>query len=372
MPKLDLKMVFQAVQASLNEADIRSDKAGGFAFDNHQTLRDHKVFSALVPSEFGGGGCSHRDMAAFLREVASVNASTALALAMHQHLIAAAVYNDRNGKPGRNLLDKVVANEMILVSTGANDWMQSNGTATRTNGGFTVTALKPFASGSPAAHAVVTSVQYDDPEKGAQVLHFSLPMQSGGLSLLDDWDTMGMRESGSQTLSFQNVFIPEAAIILSRPRDGYIAIFDVVLPCALPLIMSVYLGIAEESVKTALEHAAKKEHNEITAYIVGEMMNQLTTAQVIVADMLAISNDLDFTASLETTNAILTRKTIAVKASIGAVKKAMEVVGGAGYFRKMKIERMLRDIEAAQFHPMQEKPQHRFSGRVALGMDPIG
>src|SRR3546814_3651368 len=70
------------------------------------------------------------------------------------------------------LLEKVAADEAILVSTGANDWLESNGRMERVEGGFKVTATKPFASGAPGGDLLVTSAAYDDPREGAQVLHF--------------------------------------------------------------------------------------------------------------------------------------------------------------------------------------------------------
>jgi alkylation response protein AidB-like acyl-CoA dehydrogenase len=49
----------------------------------------------------------------------------------------------------------------------------------------------------------------------------------------------------------------------------------------------------------------------------------------------------------------------------------VEVVGGSAYFRKLGLERLLRDIHGAPFHPLPEKKQLEFSGRVALGLSPI-
>src|SRR3546814_7932151 len=80
--------------------------------------------SDVCSSDLGAG---HGEICAFLRGLARHCSSTALALAMHQHLVAAAVANDRAGRPGRKLLEKVAADEAILVSTGANDWLESNG-----------------------------------------------------------------------------------------------------------------------------------------------------------------------------------------------------------------------------------------------------
>src|SRR3546814_6395472 len=75
------------------------------------------------------------------------------------------------------LLEKVAADEAILVSTGANDWLESNGRMERVEGGFKVTATKPFASGAPGGDLLVTSAAYDDPREGAQVLHFPVPLK---------------------------------------------------------------------------------------------------------------------------------------------------------------------------------------------------
>jgi alkylation response protein AidB-like acyl-CoA dehydrogenase len=47
-------------------------------------------------------------------------------------------------------------------------------------------------------------------------------------------------------------------------------------------------------------------------------------------------------------------------------------VGGAGFFRSFGLERLLRDVHGAAFHPLPEKRQWLFTGRSALGLDPIG
>ena len=84
----------------------------------------------------------------------------------------------------------------------------------------------------------------------------------------------------------------------------------------------------------------------------------------------ACATALPVSPDVATANAVLIRKTIAAQALIAAVEKAVEAVGGAGYLRTNILERHLRDIHAAQFHPLPAKRQHRFSGRFAFGLDP--
>ena len=371
MTSIDLKTIAADLVPKFAEGGALRDQEAEFVTGHYALLKECKVFSALIPEAYGGGGTTHSKVAWFLREIAKTSPATALSLSMHQHLVAAAVFNDKNGKPGRKLLDRVAADETVLISTGANDWLQSNGEATRVDGGYRVSAFKPFASGSPAGDLVVTSVPYEDPEEGWQVLHFPVPLSAEGVSLADDWDTMGMRATGSQTIILKDVFVPDEAIPLKRPRSGYHPAFNVILTVAMPLIMSAYLGVAEAAAALATQQARKRTGDEVASYLVGELANLLTTAQLAVNDMVAIADNLDFEPTLEMANAILVRKTIAANAVIATAEKALETVGGGGFFRKLGLEQLVRDAHAAQFHPMQEKRQHRFTGRIALGLDPV-
>src|SRR3546814_17768650 len=70
--------------------------------------------------------------------------------------------------------------------------------------------------------------------------------------------------------------------------------------------------------------------------------------------MIRLANGFDFTPTTELASKVLVRKAIAAKAVIAAAEKALEATGGAGMFRKLGLERLLRDAHGAQFHPMPE------------------
>jgi len=370
-PALDLGALAKTLGPRFAEGVADRDQGDQFVAEHYDVLKTHKVFSALVPAALGGGGARYSAMCAFLRELAHYCPSTALALSMHQHLVAAAVYNHLNGRPGKKLLEHVVAGEAVLVSTGANDWMESNGTVARADGGFRVTARKPFASGSPKGDMLVTSAPFEDPKEGWQVLHFPVPLSTAGVSLADDWRTLGMRSTGSQTVILDGVFVPDAAIALRRSRGRFHPAWNVILTVAMPLIMSVYTGVAEAAAVIARVEAKKRASDPAAPYLLGELTNRLTAAQLAVDDMVRLANDLDFTMSLDVADAILVRKTIVAENVLATVEKALEAAGGAGFYRKTGLERLLRDAHGVQFHPLPAKRQHRFTGRLALGLDPI-
>ncbi|HVV95171.1 MAG TPA: acyl-CoA dehydrogenase family protein [Hyphomicrobiales bacterium] len=368
---LDLAALVQIIGPRFAERADARDAADAFAADNFAVLKEHRLFSALVPVELGGGGVSHAEMCAFLRRLAHYCPSTALALSMHQHLVAAAVFNHRHGGPAK-LLERVAAGEIVLVSTGANDWMESNGAVTKVEGGFRVSAKKPFGSGSPSGAMLMTSAPYEDPEAGWQVLHFGVPFAAQGVSLADDWRALGMRASGSRTVVLEDVFVSDEAVGLKRARGRFHPAWNVILTVAMPLIMSVYAGVAEAAAAIGRTAAAKRTEDPAAPYLLGELANRLAAADLAVADMVRLAADLDFTPGLELTDAILVRKTLAAEAVITTVEKALETAGGAGFYRMAGLERFVRDAHGAQFHPLPAKRQHRFTGRLALGLDPIG
>lgn len=365
-----LSMVHE-VGPGFAERAAEHDEGDEFVAENFAELKKRRLFSALVPTDLGGGGVTHRQMCRLLRELAGYCPSTALSCSMHQHLVAAQVWNHLHGKPGKKVLEKVVADELVLISTGARDWLGSNGEVEKVDGGYRVSAKKFFASGSPSGDLLVTSAPYEDPDEGWQVLHFAVPFTADGVGLEMNWRAMGMRGTGSNTVVMEGVFVPEETVALKRPRDHFHPVWSVVLTVALPLVTSVYVGLAERAAAMVREGAPKRASDPVLPYLLGELENDLTSAQLAVDSMVELANDFDFEPEVELANAVAVRKTLAVKAVVQTTEKALEATGGSGFYRTLGLERFVRDAHAGLFHPLQEKRQHLFTGRLALGLDPI-
>ena len=342
-----------------------------FVSENYAQLKAANIFSALIPVELGGLGWKYTEMCSYLRELSKSCSSTSLALSMHQHIIAANVWKYKNGQGSEELLKKVSSNQLVLVSTGGGDWLSSSGEMEKVEGGFLVTAQKNFASQSPVGNILVTSARYNDPTDGPQVLHFGVPLTSPGVELKDNWYAMGMRGTGSGSVSLKKVFVPETSITLRRPAGEFHPFWNVALTVAMPLIMSVYVGIAEKAASIARSFAQKKDDPQ-TPFLLGELFNSLTTAQVMVDDMVRITNDLDFKPINENGNNILMRKSVAARACIQTVQKAMETVGGQSYLQSTGIEKLYRDILAVEFHPLPEKEQQLFTANYLLNRKLVG
>lgn len=347
------------------------DQAGTFVTENYADLKRAAFFGAGIPDALGGGGATHAELCLALRELARHCGSTALALSMHTHLVATTVYRHLQGAPVEAMLRNVAANQLCLVSTGAADWLQSNGEAQKVDGGYLVTASKIFASGSPVGDLMITSAPYDDPQEGPRVLHFAVPFSAPGVTVGQDWDTLGMRGTGSHTVRLEKVFVPEDKITLRRPRQGWHPMFSVICVVALPLIMSVYLGIADAACEVALGQAKRRAQEPQAPFLVGEMQNAHTMARLAWESAVANANGYAFKPELERANQTLTYKTLIATNVQATVEKAMEAAGGPGFFRRLGLERLFRDAQGGAYHPLPEKRQQLFSGRLALGLDPV-
>ena len=355
-----------AIRAAQHDVD------GSFVAENYESMRQRKLFSAAVPVELGGGGATHMEICRVLRELAHFNASTALPFSMHSHLLATLTWRYRhNMTPSSEpALRRIAAEELVLVSTGGSDWLDGSGVLERVEGGYRLTGRKVFSSGAPAGDLILTTGVYDDPTNGPTVLHFSLSLRDEGVTILEDWDTLGMRGTGSNSIKTENIFVPESAVSLSRPKGKWHRFFDVISPMVWSLVMSVYVGVAEAAREIAVSQAAKKKNDPTIQELVGEMDTELLAAQSALQAMIDLAST-DYEPNVDNSNLTYRYKTITTRAAIRTVEKAMEATGGAGYFRNMGLERCFRDIQAARYHQFQERRQHMFSGRIALGLEPV-
>src|SRR5215469_2856368 len=356
------------IAADIAEAAARHDADESFVSEGYQLLKEEGFFTALVPAELGGGNAGYAEICHSIRRIATSCGATALAFSMHSHLVAAAAWRWRHqNAPTEGFLKRVAAEDLILVSSGGSDWLKSAGTATKTDGGYLINARKIFSSGSPMGDLLVTSAVCGDPDEAQTVLHFAVPMNAKGVTILDTWHVLGMRGSGSHDIELKNVFVPDAAISGRRPQGKWHMLFHVISMIAFPLIYSAYLGVAEGARRKALEIARKKPDDGNLAYLVGEMENTFAAATMAVDQM--IQNAETAMPGPETTNRAVIGRTLAGQAAIRTVERAMEVAGGASFYRRFGLERALRDVQGARFHPLQEKAQLRYTGRLALDLD---
>lgn len=348
--------------------EIEADESDLFVADNIARLKAAGLVTAGIPTELGGGGASYSDLCNVLRILGRYSSSTALAFSMHTHQVMIPTWRWHNQKaPVDGLLKRVATEQLIMLSSGGSDWLQSAGSAVKVEGGFLITARKVFASGAPIADLLMTSAVYQDPETGSTVLHFAVPMTAQGVKIEPTWQALGMRGTGSHDVVLSDVFVPDAAIALRRTQGKWHFIFHLISMVAIPLVYSVYVGVAEAARDRAIQIARKRFVDEHLCYMVGGLDNELISAKLALEHM--ITTAVVSQPSFETTNQVMSGRTLVAKAVLNVADLAMEVAGGSAFYRKLGLEKLFRDVQGVRYHPLREEQARKLSGQLALGWD---
>lgn len=349
----------------------RAGKTGDedkFVAENFASLKESGLVEAGVPQELGGGGATVDELAAMLRILGYHCGSTALAFAMHTHQVAIPAWRwiHQKAAPVEPLLKKIAQDRLLLLSSGGSDWIGGSGKAEKVEGGYRITARKTFASGAPAGALLMTGAILESEGEPPMVLHFGVPMNSPQVKVLDTWRTLGMRGTGSHDVLIEGHMVPEAAVALRRKAGEWHPLFHIIATIAFPLIYSVYVGVAESARDIAIGLAKKKQPNHHAVNLAGRMETELAAARLAVESMLAAVR-LN-APSADTVNQVMIGRQLVARHAIAAVELAMELAGGAGFYRAAGLERRFRDIQAARYHPLQSGPQAEYAGAMALGL----
>jgi alkylation response protein AidB-like acyl-CoA dehydrogenase len=344
------------------------DQTGEFIAEHYEAMKDTGLMAAGVPSELGGGGASFRELCEMLRIIGAACGSTGLALSMHTHQVAIPAWRWHHQKDARPLveplLSRVAAENIVLLSSGGSDWIGGSGEAVRVEGGYRITARKVFSSGAPVGDILMTSAIC---EEGGErtVLHFGAPMAAKEITVLDTWNTLGMRGTGSQDIMIDELFVADDKIPLRRKAGEWHPGFQLIATMAFPLIYSTYLGIAESAREIATGIAGMKPVSRRLQSIAGRMDTALAATRMAREFMIAAAER--NAPSENSVNDVMIGRRLVEENAILTVELAMELAGGAGFYRKTGLERRFRDIQAARYHPLQKEAQSEYAGAMALG-----
>jgi alkylation response protein AidB-like acyl-CoA dehydrogenase len=196
----------------------------------------------------------------------------------------------------------------------------------------------------------------------------AIPFASPGVTIADNWNTLGMRGTASNDVILENVFVPDERVLANRPYGVVDGPLQVIGSIAMPIISAAYLGVAEAARNAAVEVAAKRASDPLIQRQVGLMDHKLQVASWALDGAIAQIGD-DPVPSATSLQAAMTAKAEIARVGVEVCDIAMEIASGPAYFRGSVIERAYRDIRAAKFHPFTPEETLLRGGRSALGQD---
>lgn len=371
------------------------DRDGTYPHEAIGALRESGYFAAPVPRELGGLGVSSvHDVLVASSRLARGDASIAIGVNMHLTAVlqllrrwqmAVAAGNERREHAFAESLAAIARDGVVLaaaISERNQDLTRPSTTAVRTRTGWRIDGTKVFCTMSPAATVLYTAVTFAD-EAGAERYGYAfVPVGAEGVRVHDDWDALGMRASGSHSVSLEGVELPASALRGGFPTGDVVSYMERNLTAGL-FHASASLGIAEVAHATATAGVSGRAGNGFearsttlaaeSALELFACRSALSRAGTLVDEHYAANPGSEGEADEVTAlfAEAQTAKTFINEAAVRVVDRALALSGGAGYLNGHPLARAYRDVRAGAFmHPLGANRAYDLVGRVALGLEP--
>jgi alkylation response protein AidB-like acyl-CoA dehydrogenase len=389
-----LVAIAEELAAKLAGHAAEHDRDGSYPFEAIDALKAAGYFAAPVQVELGGLGVdSVHDLVVASSRLARGDASVAIGVNMHlvavlnmerRRQVAVAAGEEGRARAFASSLEQIAGDGAVLaaaISEPGQDLTHPATRATRTATGWRIDGRKMFCTMSPAATDLYVAVTYVDREGAERYAYAIVPTDAAGVVVHDDWDALGMRASGSNSVSLEGVELPESGV-----RGGF-RTGDAVPYMERNLVAGLFhaaasLGIAESADATARRAVAGRINGDArprmqvadNAVDLAAARGVLSRAGALIDDHRAANPASDGSAAQ--LSALFAEaqaaKAFVNEAAARIVDRALALSGGAGYVNGSPLARAYRDVKAGSFmHPLGANRAYDYLGSVALGEEAL-
>lgn len=374
-PVVTDKALDELVQVFAERAP-RYDRSGNIAVENLHDLHEAGFLALALPKAAGGEDISLRTVTQIVSRLAQGDPSTALILAMQYLQSGAFAHSAQWSDEVKQELFESIRQEGALINalrvepelgTPARGGLPDT-TVSRNGSTWRISGRKIFSTGSTALQWGVVWAKTDDAEpKVGPVL---VPLDLRGVRIEKSWHQLGMRATGSHTIIFDNVEIPERYLGLLAPspakENGPVAIAS----WHAIVIAGLYNGIAI----AARDWLVTFLHSRVPSNL-GVSLATLPRFHILLGeiDALLLSNEALINHAItlaeqgtESDTRAGLAKQVVTENAIAAVSKAVAAIGNPGLSQDNPLERHYRNVLCGRVHTPQGDSALLAAGREAL------
>lgn len=362
-----------AVRAALHDRDA------SFPFENFNRLSEAGLLALTVPAAFGGSGAGAREAARIINIFGKADPSTALVLSMHyiQHLVMANSIR-WPGRLARKLARETVEGVALINALRVEPDLGSPSRgglpatiARRTETGWRLSGRKIYSTGAPILKWYAVWAKTDEAE--VRVGLFLVPAGLPGTRIVETWDHLGLRASGSHDVVFDDVVFPlDHEIDVRKPDEWLVPDFTQATVHAI-FIAAIYDGVARAARDWLIGFLKSRVPSNL-----GASLATLPRAQEIVGGIEArlavnarliesFAGDFDDGIVLSASESNIVKLTVTNNA-IAVVEDALSLASNHGLTRANPLERHYRDVLCGRVHTPQDDATRVIAGRLALGI----
>jgi indole-3-acetate monooxygenase len=339
-------------------------------------LIENELYRALLPRTYGGHEVPLEIFMQMQEEIAKADASTAWCLGQCAVCAMTAAY-----------LEPDAANEIFNTPPGILAWGAINHEVKVVPGGYLANARWEFASGSRQASwlgAHVRIIEADGtPRKkkdgSPEIRTILFPVTSA--TMYDVWDVIGLKGTGTDAYSVENLFIPEKFAALRDDPDAVIEkgpLYKLTTNAVFSLgFAATSLGVARATLDAAIDLArskipqglsAMRENNAVQGQI-GRTEATLRAARAYLYSTAAeVWRDLERGEAVTEAHRIAIRiaATWTIHQSAAVVDTAYHMSGATAVFASNPFERRFRDMHAIAQQIQARDTHYEDAGKAIL------
>ncbi len=356
---------------ALNDDLIERDRAQRFPRELWRECARVGIQGLPVPEEYGGTGLDALSSAIVLEALGYGCRDGGLVFSLSAHLLACVVPVWRHGSEEQRrrylpaLCDGSLVGAHAITEAGSGSDTFSMRTRARRDGeGWRLDGSKTFISNAPVADLAVVFA-LTDADKGFHggVTAFLVEAGTPGFSCGQKFDKLGLRTSPVGELVFDDLFLPDAAVL--GQVGGGSAVFATAMDWERCLLVAGHLGIMERLLETSVSYARTRQQFgqpigkfQAVAHRIADMKVQLEAARLL-AYRAAWRLDHLRNASLDAAIAKLAVSESLLKAALDTV----HLHGGYGFMVEYEVERALRDAVGATIYSGTSEMQRNIIAR---------
>ena len=369
--KLLRDSIVKFARGELNHDVIERDRAQTFSRELWRQCAGVGLLGLPVPEEYGGSGADPLSCAIALEALGYGCRDGGLVFSICAHVLACVVPVWQHGSAAqkdrylRGLCDgTLVGAHAITEPDSGSDTFAMRLRAERVGSGWRLNGSKTFISNGPVADVVVLFA-VTDPDKGFHggVTGFLIERGVAGFSSGQKFAKMGLRTSPVGELVFQDVLVPDEAVL--GTVGGGASVFGTAMDWERSLLVAAHVGTIERLLETSITYARTRSQFgqtigkfQAVAHKIADMKVQLEAARLLVY---RTASRLTTTRSISLDAAIT--KLFVSESLVRASLDAVQLHGGYGFMEEYEVERALRDAIGSTLYSGTSEMQRNIIGR---------
>lgn len=367
---LDAIRQFAAERVAPRAAEL--DQTGAFPLELVREAAALGLAGVTIPAALGGAARDYVSYAAAIEIVSSASATLAVILSVNNSLVAEPVAqfgtDDQKAAWVRRLATGESLGAFALSEEGAGSDAANQQTSARLDDrGYVINGKKVWVANAEAAAVAIVFARTEPDARGRGISAFLVPLDTPGITMTPSPESLGVHGLGCMDIELHDVRV-DAGALLGESGHGFRVAMRA-LEGGRVAIAAQALGVGQAALEEALSYSRSRQvfgqpigNFQAIQFQLSDLATDLSAARMLTWKA-ADTHDRAPRATLEAAMA----KLMASEAAHRAADRAMQILASEGYRKGSRVERLFRDVRAAEIYQGTSEVQRMIIAHEILG-----